>query len=111
MSQLYEESMHLHHFLREYKSGVANAITSERLSVIFVCTGAEIRRMVGHLRSVGVPICSGHQGYWYAESVEDVEQTISMYESRISKMVEAVGGLRVAKRAMSVKVRQDRAQG
>lgn len=111
MNQLLDDSMSLHHFLREYKSGVDNAITSTRLSDVFGCTGAEIRRMVSHLRAVGVPICSGHQGYWYADSVEDVEQTIAMYESRISKMLEAVGGLRVAKRAVSVKVRQDKAQG
>jgi len=83
----------LENYLHNECRGKQNAVTSLILERRFRCRGTEIRSMVNDLRCVGVPICSGRKGYYYADSIEDVTGTVANLESRIKKMREAQKGL------------------
>ena len=63
-------------YMRKEHSGKANAVKSMVIEARFHCKGAEVRRMVNELRCKGVPICSSNQGYYYATSNEEIQETI-----------------------------------
>lgn len=80
--------------LESYAVGEKNAIKSKKLEVLFNVKGNIIRDLVNELRSEGVPICSGNNGYWIAEGVEDLIKTVNQLESRVKKINSAIDGLR-----------------
>lgn len=73
--------------------GERNAIRSKDLSGLFGISGVTVRAKVHKLRTMGVPICSGAEGYWYAETDAEVRATIGQLRSRVKHILEAVEGL------------------
>lgn len=73
-------------------------ITSSQLCLMLNCRGADIREAVNKLRQEGKPICSDGNGYYIAQTVRDIENTIFSLNSRAQKILEATSGLIRAKR-------------
>ena len=81
-------------YIQTKHKGKSNAILSAELQKKFNCSGRDIRNMVNEMRIRGVPICICNNGYYYAESVEDIESTIAQLGSRIRGIKAAQDGLR-----------------
>ncbi len=80
-------------YLEEFAKGEQNAITSKRLKSMGFGTGVQIRGFVNSLRVHGYPICSSNNGYFYAQSKDDIQQTINNLRSRMDSIREAYFGL------------------
>ena len=80
-------------YLQSNCRGQENAVTSKILEAQFGCKGSDIRRTVNDLRSIGVPICSGRNGYYYATRDNEITATIAHLEGRIEKIKAAQNGL------------------
>ena len=80
-------------YLKLYGRGKDNAITSKTIEITFGMTGFALRRAINILRSEGVPICSGRRGYYYAETYDDIFETISDLRHRIERMECAIKGV------------------
>lgn len=50
---------------------------------------AELRILVHRLREDGIPICSNRSGYWYANTDEEITQTVRGLRSRAFSMLYA----------------------
>ena len=70
-------------YLKAYHTGEARAVTSRELETVFHIRGPCLRKAVNRLRGDGVPICSCDSGYYYAETVEELDHTIRQLFSRI----------------------------
>lgn len=77
----------------KYEGSKANPINSTQICKLLGVTKSHIRLEVNKYRQEGIPICSNHQGYYYAESTRDVVQTIKHLKSRIKGIQEAISGL------------------
>lgn len=80
-------------FLRDYCVGKHNAKKSREFQMLMGVKGADIRRMVNELRFAGHPICSGKEGYWYAETEDEVLETLNNLQSRVYGINKAINGL------------------
>ena len=78
--------MNFEQYMLTQHKGKANAVKSREIEAAFHCKGAEVRRMVNDLRCKGVPICSCNEGYYYADSDQDICFTIAHLNGRIKKM-------------------------
>ena len=85
-------------YLKAYHTGEAQAVTSRELETVFRIRGPCLRKAVNRLRGDGVPICSCDSGYYYAETVEELDHTIRQLFSRIKRILHAVLGLKKARR-------------
>ena len=65
---------------------INNPILSEVLERELDCSGSVIRDGVRALRNNGVPIASGADGYFVAESFQEIEQTIEHLRSRMKSL-------------------------
>lgn len=79
--------------MRVEHKGKENAVKSKQIEARFHCKGTEVRHMVNELRCKGVPICSNRNGYYYAESNDDIRRTIAHLDGRISKIKAAQSGM------------------
>ena len=77
-------------YLREFHKGRENAVLSRELQYIFRLDGRNIRRNVAKLRQQGYPICSDENGYYFAESQTEINQTVG----RLNCLVTAVSNAR-----------------
>lgn len=73
--------------------GKDKAITSRSIEATLHCKGTDVRQMVNELRSKGIPICSCQKGYFYAESKEDIRETVAHLNSRMKSMMAAKAGI------------------
>lgn len=80
-------------YLERHCLGKDRALLSRELEFKFSTTHTTIKLTVNHLRSEGVPICSSANGYYYAETEEDVLSTIRQLRGRIEKISCAERGL------------------
>ena len=80
-------------YLKNYRVGEANAVTSRELERIFHLRGAELRKMVNRLRRKGIPLCSDAQGYYYAETEEELNHTVRQLLSRSREIAAAAVGM------------------
>lgn len=90
--------------LRRFKRrhfGQCRAASSHQLETQLGISGRQLRQAVSDLRCAGHPICSGDDGYFYAETREELEATIRQLNSRISKIAGARNGLLRALRRFS----------
>ena len=71
---------------------------SRELETVFRIRGPCLRKAVNRLRAAGVPICSCDSGYYYAETVEELDHTIRQLFSRVKCILHAVLGLKKARR-------------
>lgn len=49
----------------------------------------ELRSTVNRLRKCGVPVCSGHQGYWLARTDKEILETVHNLRGRALSMLSA----------------------
>ncbi|NCC86378.1 MAG: hypothetical protein EOM05_00720 [Clostridia bacterium] len=80
-------------YLKQNHKGKDNAVSSSTLETVFNLKGTEVRSIVNHLRATEHPVCSGENGYYYAENKKEIEMTISQLNSRIMKINNAKKGL------------------
>ena len=80
--------------------GESHRITSTEISKLAHISGASIRDIVNHSRANFVPIASDSDGYFIAETPEELDHTIAQINSRIHKMIQAREGLKKAQRLM-----------
>ena len=57
---------------------------------------AEVRREINRARSDGTPICSDGDGYYIAETSDEIKNSIRRINARIHKQIRAREGLRKA---------------
>ena len=59
-----------------------------------------VRGAVNQLRSEGEPVCSNGDGYWYASTTLEIQNTIEELEARSRSMNNAIAGLRICRDRM-----------
>lgn len=84
-------------YLREHHTGRDRAVYSKELERLFGLDGRKIRRNISRLRQNGVPICSGDTGYFYAESQDEINDTVKRLNLLVTKVSNARTGLLYAK--------------
>ena len=77
-------------YLEKFHKGKEKAVFSRELQHIFRLDGRNIRRNVARLRRDGYPICSDENGYYYAGSQTEINQTVG----RLNGLVTAVSNAR-----------------
>ena len=80
--------------------GEGNRITSAEINKLTNINGATIRQIVNTSRANFIPIASDGNGYFMAETPEELDHTIAQINSRIHKMIQAREGLKKAQRLM-----------
>lgn len=80
-------------YLAEYCKGRRRAQNSRIVEQAFNMSGNELRRTVARLRRKNVPVCSGPEGYYYAENAAEVYSTIRQLKLMRSGLDEAIAGL------------------
>jgi hypothetical protein len=85
----------------EKRIGEKNAITDKMIRETITVLDPDLRKptaglrdIINSLRQKGNPICSGINGYWYAEDEVDLEQNIGALEGRALKIMSATKGMR-----------------
>ena len=74
--------------LKKYHMGSEHSISGKELESVIGVDRDTIQRMVRKLRMEGVPICSSHLGYFYAETRQEIAETISRFNRHIATMME-----------------------
>lgn len=80
-------------YLETRCKGRKNAITSPFLEAVLGVGGATLRAHINTLRCAGHPVCSDENGYYYAETLIELQGTIRQLQSRIGKIAQAKSGL------------------
>ncbi len=80
-------------FLRVKCRGKKNAMSAERIMAETRTHRTVLREQVNKLRQEGVPIASGREGYFYAETAGDVYATIRNLKKLQAGIDKAVAGL------------------
>lgn len=80
-------------YMKIFHSGEACATTSKELELMFGVRGAALRKIVNDLRRKGAPIASGENGYYYAETEQELRRTIAHMKHRIAGISAAIRGL------------------
>ena len=80
-------------YLRTFHKGVDKAVFSRELQFVFQLDGRNIRRNIAKLRQEGYPICSGENGYYYAQTQSEVNSTAKMLTGFISTVRASRKGL------------------
>lgn len=83
--------------------GEDNKITSTELSKLTSLATPTIRKLVNQARANFVPIASDSEGYFIAETPEELNHAIAHINSRIHKMIQAREGLKKAQKIMEGK--------
>lgn len=76
--------------------GSNNRITSPQICSQLCIKSSTLRRQINHLRAEGVPIASDGSGYFIATTPQEISHTITTFNSRIHKMIQARDGLKKA---------------
>ncbi len=87
------EKERLAEYLKRYHLGAAHAIASRELECMFSVGGKRLRGTVNRLRREGVPIASNGNGYFYADTGQEIHTTIAHMTHRISGIAAAIRGL------------------
>lgn len=80
-------------YLKQYHTGMVNAVYSRELERLFSIDGRNLRRMISALRMEGYPICSGDTGYYFADSQVEINATINRLNELVTKVSNSRNGL------------------
>jgi biotin operon repressor len=96
MANSYEDSKNeIRIILKAFCKGKKNAIHAIDLAKRLDKTSGEtMRKYINELRKEGIPICSIKEGFYYAESKREIEDTIAHLESRALDMMTCAEALR-----------------
>lgn len=81
-------------YIQENAIGRRNKVTARKLRGFGYGDGREIRKAVHRLRLLGYPICSNTQGYWWAEDLDELKETINFLDGMITNMTEVSKALK-----------------
>ena len=82
-------------------TGEANAISNKQVAVLAKCTPREVRRLVEQARQEGEPICSCDNGYFIAETADELRRMLRKHYHQINTMIATARGLEHALLEMS----------
>lgn len=74
--------------LKKYHTGAEHAVTGKELELSMGLRRQTIQKEIRRLRQSGVPICSSGTGYFYAETRQDIAETVAWLNRRINTMVQ-----------------------
>lgn len=77
-------------------TGEANAISNKQVAVLAKCTPREVRRLVEQARQEGEPICSCDNGYFIAETADELRRMLKKHYHQINTMIATAKGLEFA---------------
>ena len=80
-------------YLKKYHTGGERAVYSRELQRLFSIDGRSLRRKINSLRQDGYPICSDARGYYYADSQEEINDTVCRLNQMVTKVSNARTGL------------------
>lgn len=80
-------------YLKKYHTGKARAVHSEELQRLFCLDGRSLRRMISAMRQDGTPICSDETGYYYANSQQEINNTVCRLNGLVTQVSNARTGL------------------
>ena len=80
-------------YLKDHHTGSSNSIHSRELQRLFQIDGRNLRRKINRLRQDGIPICSDNTGYYYAETEQEVRDTVFRLNELSTKISRAKDGL------------------
>lgn len=80
-------------YLRKHHTGRSNAVYSRELERLFSLDGRTLRRKISSLRRDGFPICSDETGYYYAETQEEINNTVCRLNSLVLRISNARTGM------------------
>ena len=89
-------SEQLKNHLKNNCHGRRNAVKSLELESVLNVSGNELRRQVNRLRRNRVPICSGPEGYFYAQNAGEIYTTIRSLKDMMYGLSQAIDGLEAA---------------
>ena len=78
-------------YLKKNHTGGERAVYSREL--LFSIDGRSLRRKINSLRQGGYPICSDARGYYYADSQEEINDTVCRLNQMVTKVSNARTGL------------------
>ena len=91
-------------YLKEFHRGKEKAVFSRELQHIFHLDGRNIRRNVSKLRQEGYPICSDENGYYYADSQTEINNTVGRLNGLLTSVSNARTGLLYATASRPVEI-------
>ncbi len=80
-------------FLQRHHKGKENAIHSKEIEKLFGISNRTVREYVTKLRKEGYPICSDNTGYYYANTQEEINETIKRLNEFITRVSNARTGM------------------
>ncbi len=89
-------SEQLKNYLKSNCHGRGNAVRSLELEAALQVSGNELRRQVNRLRRRKVPVCSGPEGYFYAQNAGEIYATIHSLKDMMYGLGQAIDGLEAA---------------
>lgn len=82
-----DDRTRLNNYLKKYHKGEEHTICGKQLELVLGIQQSAIKRHVHHLRMSGVPICSSNAGYFYAETRQEITETIGRFNRHITAMM------------------------
>ena len=79
--------------MKKYHTGGERAVYSRELQRLFSIDGRGLRRKINSLRQDGHPNCSDQRGYYYADSQEEINDTVCRLNQMVTKVSNARTGL------------------
>ena len=80
-------------YLKLNHTGKEKAVPSKDLERLFSLNGRTIRKKINKIRQDGKPVCSDQNGYYYAETQEDINKTIRWLNDLVTGVSNARTGL------------------
>ena len=80
-------------YLYRHHRGKRNAVYSRELERLFSIDGRNLRRKISALRQDGYPICSDESGYYYADNLHEITNTVQRLSGLATKISKARNGL------------------
>ena len=80
-------------YLKLNHTGKEKAVSSKDLERLFSLNGRTIRKKINKIRQDGKPVCSDQNGYYYAETQEDINKTIRWLNDLVTGVSNARTGL------------------
>lgn len=74
--------------LKKYHTGMEMAVSGKELELALGIRRDTIQKMVHQLRMEGVPICSSSSGYFYAQTRQELAETVARFNKHITTMVQ-----------------------
>ena len=84
-------------YLKVSHRGEEQAVSSKELEQLFSLEGRSVRRIISALRQEGHPICSSQEGYYYAASQQEINETIARLNEFVTGISNSRTGLLFAK--------------